>query len=161
MVELLLNESNSKWFDKVNTAQKETKTDVVTTAFKFAVGSLTRAYGPQSKQWQWGTVKNTHVPHLAKIAAFGSKTLFTGGSKTSINATSEINGPSWRMIVALGKDLKAYGVYPGGESGNPGSFYYDDMVDTWADGKLNELVYLRNTKQASDRIIATWKFTKK
>jgi penicillin amidase len=65
------------------------------------------------------------------------------------------------MIVALGKDLKAYGVYPGGESGNPGSFYYDDMVDTWADGKLNELVYLRNTKQASDRIIATWKFTKK
>jgi penicillin amidase len=160
-VELLLNEPNSKWFDKVNTPQKETKTDVVTAAFKFAVDSLTRAYGPQSKQWQWGTVKNTHVPHLAKIAAFGSKALFTGGSKTSINATSEINGPSWRMIVALGKDLKAYGVYPGGESGNPGSFYYDDMVDTWADGKLNELVYLRNTKQASDRIIATWKFTKK
>ena len=160
-VELLLNEPNSKWFDKINTPQKETKSDVVTAAFKFAVDSLTRAYGPQSDQWQWGTVKHTHVPHLAKIAGFGSKKLFNGGSKTSVNATSESNGPSWRMIVALGKDLKAYGVYPGGESGNPGSFYYDDMVDTWSEGKLNELVYLRNTKQASDRIIATWKFTKK
>lgn len=160
-VELLLNEPNAAWFDKVNTPQKETKNELITSAFKFAVDSLIKTYGPQSDKWQWGNVKHTHVPHLAKIAGFGSKTLFNGGSKTSVNATSESNGPSWRMIVALGNDLKAYGLYPGGESGNPGSFYYDDMVDKWSEGKLNELVYLKNKKQASDRIISTWKFTKK
>jgi penicillin amidase len=65
------------------------------------------------------------------------------------------------MIIALGKDLKAYGVYPGGESGNPGSFYYDDMVNTWSEGRLNELVYLRSKKESSERIISSWKITKK
>jgi penicillin amidase len=112
-----------------------------------------------NKDWAWGNLKHTNVPHLAKIAGFGSKFLNNGGSKTSVNAVSENNGPSWRMIVALGKNVKAYGVFPGGESGNPGSFYYDDMVDTWSEGKLNELVFLKAKNEKSDRIISTWKFT--
>ncbi len=160
-VELLLSEPNAKWYDNVTTPQKETLNDVLISSFKFAVDSLERAQGPLGNKWQWGNVKNTHVPHLAKIGGFGSKFLFNGGSKTSVNATSESNGPSWRMIVALGKDLKAYGVYPGGESGNPGSFFYDDMVNKWSEGQLNELVYLRSKDQASERIISKWKITKK
>ncbi|MFM6975621.1 MAG: penicillin acylase family protein [Sphingobacteriaceae bacterium] len=160
-VQMLLSDPDAKWFDNVKTPQKETKNDLLLSAFRFSVDSLTRAYGPQSDKWQWANVKHTHVPHLAKIGGFGSKTLFTGGSKTSVNATSESNGPSWRMIVSLGKDLKAYGLYPGGESGNPGSFYYDDMIEGWASGKLNELVYLRSKTQSSERIISTWKITKK
>jgi penicillin amidase len=98
---------------------------------------------------------------LAKIAGFGSKFLNNGGSKTSVNATSERNGPSWRMIVALGRSVKAYGIFPGGESGNPGSFYYDDMVDTWSSGKLNELVYLQSKDEKSERIISKWELSKK
>jgi penicillin amidase len=160
-VQLLLAEPTAKWYDNTNTPQKETKNDILLKSFKFSVDSLKRGYGPMSDQWQWANVKHTHVPHLAKIAGFGTKTLFNGGSKTSVNATSESNGPSWRMIIALGKDLKAYGVYPGGESGNPGSFYYDDMVNTWSEGRLNELVYLRSKKESSERIISTWKITKK
>ena len=65
------------------------------------------------------------------------------------------------MIVALGKEVKAYGVFPGGESGNPGSHYYDDMIDTWSDGKLNELLYLKVKDEKSKRIITTWKLNKK
>lgn len=160
-VQLLLSKPDAQWFDNVKTPQKETKNDLILKAFKFSVDSLTRTYGPMGEKWQWANVKHTHVPHLAKIAGFGTKTLMNGGSKLSVNAVSESNGPSWRMIVALGKDLKAYGVYPGGESGNPGSFFYDDQVDTWAEGQLHELLYLRSKEQASDRIISTWKFNKK
>ncbi|MGB4776627.1 MAG: penicillin acylase family protein [Daejeonella sp.] len=160
-VEMILNEPDAKWFDNVNTAQKETRNDIIQTAFTFAVDSLERKYGPMDEDWRWGNVKHTNVPHLAKIAGFGSKFLNNGGSKTSINALSETNGPSWRMIVALGKEVKAYGVYPGGESGNPGSFYYDDMVDSWSGGKLNELVYLKSKGETSKRIITTWKLNKK
>ena len=39
------------------------------------------------------------------------------------------------MVVELTDDIHAYGVYPGGQSGNPGSKYYDDFIDTWAAGK--------------------------
>jgi penicillin amidase len=160
-VELLLNEPNSVWYDNVKTAKKETREDLVNAAFKFAIDSLKRKYGSIDKDWEWGNLKSTNVPHLAKIAGFGSKNLYNGGSKTSVNAVSETNGPSWRMIVALGENVKAYGVFPGGESGNPGSHYYDDMVDTWSDGKLNELVFLKTKKEASKRIISTWKLKNK
>ncbi len=160
-VEMILHEPNAKWFDNVNTPQQETRDDILQAAFKFAVDSLQRKYGPINKDWKWGNVKHTHVPHLAKIAGFGSKFLNNGGSKTSINALSETNGPSWRMIVALGKNVKAYGVYPGGESGNPGSFYYDDMINTWSDGKLNELLYLQSKDEISRRIISKWDLNKK
>lgn len=158
-VELLLNEPNAVWWDNVHTARKETRTGLVNASFKFAVDSLQRKLGPLDKRWAWANLKNTHVPHLAKIAGFGSKFLYNGGSKTSVNATSESNGPSWRMIVALGKDVRAYGVFPGGESGNPGSHYYDDMIDTWSDGKLNELVFLKSKDQKSKQIISSWKLT--
>ena len=159
-VELLLNEPNARWYDNVHTTQKETRNDVVNAAFKFAIDSLLRKFGSIDSDWAWGNVKHTHVPHLAKIAGFGSKFLNNGGSKTSINAMSESNGPSWRMIVALGKNVKAYGVFPGGESGNPGSHYYDDMINIWSEGKLNELVYLKSATEKSKRIIASWKLNK-
>ena len=160
-VQLLLNEPNAVWWDNVKTAKKETRTDLVNASFKFAIDSLQRKFGPIDIEWAWANLKKTHVPHLAKVAGFGSKFLYNGGSKTSVNATSETNGPSWRMIVALGKEVKAYGVFPGGESGNPGSHYYDDMIDTWSEGKLNELLYLRVKDEKSKRIITTWKLNKK
>ncbi len=161
LVELIVKETNSNWFDDNRTPQKETRDDIIRAAYKFAVDSLQRKYGAISGDWKWGNVKHTHVPHLAQIAGFGSKFLNNGGSKTSVNATSERNGPSWRMIVALGKSVKAYGVFPGGESGNPGSFYYDDMVDSWSSGKLNELVYLQSKDEKSERIISKWELSKK
>jgi penicillin G amidase len=160
-VQLLLNEPNAVWWDNVKTAKKETRGDLVNSSFKFAIDSLQRKFGPIDSDWAWANLKKTHVPHLAKVAGFGSKFLYNGGSKTSVNATSESNGPSWRMIVALGKEVKAYGVFPGGESGNPGSHYYDDMIDTWSEGKLNELVYLKLKDEKSKRIISTWKLNKK
>jgi penicillin amidase len=52
------------------------------------------------------------------------------------------------MIVQLDKEWPlAYGLYPGGQSGNVGSKYYDNMVDKWAAGKLDTLVFLKNKEQ--------------
>ena len=43
------------------------------------------------------------------------------------------------MIVHLTNKTEAYGVYPGGQSGNPGSPFYDNFVDSWAAGKYYPL----------------------
>jgi penicillin G amidase len=59
------------------------------------------------------------------------------------------------MVVQMGPQVKGYGVFPGGESGNPGSYYYDDMFETWRNGKLNELLFLTSPDQKSDRIKST------
>lgn len=160
-IELIRKDPNSKWFDNVKTSRKETLTDLVNESFKFACDSLERKYGPIGKNWNWGDVKGTNVPHLAKIPGFGSKKLAIGGAKSTVNAMSETNGPSWRMVIELGKNVKGHGVYPGGQSGNPGSKFYDNMIDTWAEGKLNPLFFMQSPDDKSGKIISHYKISKK
>jgi penicillin amidase len=160
-IELIQKEPNSQWFDNVNTKQKETLADMVNEAFKYTCDSLERKYGSIGKNWEWGNVKNTNVPHLAKIPGFGTKPLHIGGGKSTVNAMSEANGPSWRMVIELGKTPKGHGVYPGGQSGNPGSPYYDNMVNTWAEGKLYDLFFMQSQDDNSGKVISRLKISKK
>jgi len=160
-IELIQKEPNSKWFDNIKTSRTETLKDLVNESFKFACDSLERKYGSIGKNWYWAKVKNTNVPHLAKIPGFGSKTLLIGGAKSTVNALSETNGPSWRMVIELGKTPKGHGVYPGGQSGNPGSPFYDNMIDTWAQGKLYDLFFMQSATDQSGKIISHYKISKK
>ena len=43
------------------------------------------------------------------------------------------------MIVHQKNPVEAYGVYPGGQSGNPFSPYYKNMVNDWVEGKYHVL----------------------
>jgi len=151
---LILKEPGSKWFDNINTPAKETLNDLVNEAFKYSCDSLERKYGPIGKNWAWANIKQTHVPHLANLPGFGSKTLMTGGARSTINALSESNGPSWRMVVELGKTPIGHGVYPGGQSGNPGSPFYDNMISTWADGKLYDLYLMSSANDDKAKVIS-------
>lgn len=160
-VQLILHEPNSRWIDNINTAKKETLADLVNEAFKYSCDSLERKYGPIGKSWEWANLKHTTIQHLAKIPGFGSKVLLTGGGKMTINALNESNGPSWRMVVELGKTPKGHGVFPGGQSGNPGSPFYDDMIDKWASGKLYHLYFMQSADDSSAKIISQLKISKK
>ena len=51
-------------------------------------------------------------------------------------------GPSWRYIVEMDKgNINAIGIYPGGQSGNPNSKYYDNYIDKWNKGDYLNLNY--------------------
>jgi penicillin amidase len=158
---LLLNEPNSKWFDDVKTPAKETCGDIVMHSFTVAVNQLVGEYGKPGKKWQWGEVKGSHINHLANLPGFGTGNFSAGGTGAVINALKGGNGPSWRMVVQMGPRVKGYGVFPGGESGNPGSFYYEDMFKAWKDGQLNELLFLQSPNEKSDRIKSTLTLSRK
>lgn len=160
-LQLIRKEPNSTWFDNVNTSARETLDDLVNESFKYACDSLERRFGAIGKDWHWANVKGTNVPHLAKIPGFGSKKLMIGGAKGTINALSESNGPSWRMVVELGPQPKGHGVFPGGQSGNPGSPYYDNMIDTWAKGQLYDLVLMTSVNDKNAKIISRLKISSK
>ena len=53
------------------------------------------------------------------------------------------------MIVHLSDEIEAYSVYPGGQSGNPGSKYYDMFIDSWAAGKYYRIVFIK--KEAAEK----------
>jgi penicillin G amidase len=102
----------------------------------------------------WYKVKNTTVAHLTKLPAFSYDHVKTGGWGNTINAMKTDHGPSWRMVVQMGKEeIEAYGVYPGGQSGNPGSKYYADFLQHWADGEYYRLLFLPNSESQDNKAI--------
>jgi len=150
----------ARWFDNVKTKERETLKQLVNTTFLASLDSLSKNYGKMGDNWKWSNVKKTSIKHLMQIPAFGVNNLSTNGDNNLVNATGKRNGPSWKMIVALGKTIKAYGVYPGGQSGNPGSFYYANMIETWRKGELYELLIMKKSTDKSDKLIGKITLTK-
>ncbi|GAB3827685.1 penicillin acylase family protein [Hymenobacter jeollabukensis] len=153
---LIMQEDTSRWIDDHRTSAREALTDLALESFRFTTDSLTRKFGPLGPKWAWSNQKSTDILHLARLPGFGHLDVDCGGGAAIVNATTERNGPSWRMVVALGPAPKAYGVFPGGQSGNPGSHYYDDLLETWRVGQLNELIYLTSPTQPHPRVSAAW-----
>ncbi|WP_310393056.1 penicillin acylase family protein [Hymenobacter sp.] len=153
---LLLNEPNSPWIDDRRTPAKETLPQLARQSLRFAVDSLSRKFGPLSPKWRWANQKGTDILHLLQLPGFGQLDVDCGGGAGIVNATTERNGPSWRMVVALGPRVRAYGVYPGGQSGNPGSPYYNELLETWRTGQLHELVFLRSATETNARVGTVW-----
>ncbi|SFQ30010.1 penicillin acylase family protein [Hymenobacter arizonensis] len=153
---LILKEENSPWIDDRRTPAPETLPELARQSLKFAADSLTRKYGPIGPKWRWADQKSTDILHLARLPGFGQMDVDCGGGSGIVNATSERNGPSWRMVVALGPQVQAFGVYPGGQSGNPGSPFYNNLLETWRVGQLDELVFLRSAQEQHPRVPTAW-----
>ena len=139
-VQLLLSDSTSKYYDDIRTPQKETLRDIVKRALNEAADSLYKLDASGGREWY--KVKNTTLTHLARIPAFSYDHLKIGGWNNTINAASGNHGPSWRMIVEMDSIPKAYAVYPGGQSGNPGSEHYGDYIENWVEGKYFTLHFV-------------------
>jgi penicillin amidase len=141
-IRLLKDSVSHRFIDNMGTDQLESQEDLFTMAFARMQNTV-----KDLKTAEWGKYKNTLIEHLAMIPAF-STNIDVGGNYKIVNATGKYHGPSWRMILDFdGGKIKGYGVYPGGQSGNPGSKYYDNMVSEWANGDYHELIY--NTDKSS------------
>lgn len=108
----------------------------------------------------WARFKSTRIEHLAKLDPFSRLNIDNSGGEYAINAVKKDHGPSWRMIVQLTKNTEAYGIYPGGQSGNPGSVYYDNFVDNWANGKYYPLWMMAKDEETDKRVKAIIRITK-
>jgi penicillin amidase len=151
----ILRDSGYKFLDNIETTQKETLADDVTIAFKNAVVQLKAA--ESEGRITWAKYKATRINHLTKLAPFSRLNLPIGGGTHCINATKEDHGPSWRMIVSLTSQTEAYGVYPGGQSGNPGSKFYDNFIDHWVAGKYYPLWMMKAGEEKDTRV--KWKMS--
>ena len=153
----MLKDSAYAFADNINTKNKvETIQDDILLAVKKAATHLQQL--EKADKLNWADVKDTRVNHLLKIPALSRLHLPIGGGKTCINATTDVHGPSWRMIVHLTDEIEAYGVYPGGQNGNPGSRFYDNFIDSWAAGIYYRLLFL-NKQDAEKHEKIKWHIT--
>ena len=156
LIEIAETDPNNKYFDRQSSSQIENLTDIANQSFDQMIEDLQEM--DEKRKSSWTAYQNTGVNHLLRIPAFSRNKLNNGGRSGTLNATSRTHGPSWRMIVDLDpKNRKAIGVYPGGQEGNPGSKYYDQMVDTWARGEYYDLHFM----QSEDEKLKSRTFTMK
>ena len=138
IIEMVETPDNHDYFDILSTKEKhESLGDIVCMSFIEMVKSFLALEGEASKNW--GNYKASEIPHLARMAPFGVSFIRTSGSKHIVNAMGKNHGPSWRMIVELSSPPRAYVNIPGGESGDPASPYYKDMLDQFFEGKYYEV----------------------
>ncbi len=141
---MLKNHPDNELMDIVNTPEKETANDLFLISFKETAEELTE-WKAKHGDYNWSAYKGTFVGHLLQaLPAFSRFDLPVGGDYNTVNATSKNHGPSWKMIVEMTSPPTGYGIYPGGQSGNPGSKYYDNLIDSWAAGDYINLLFIQD-----------------
>jgi penicillin amidase len=150
-----------KYIDNINTAEKESIYTIVTASLKKTALALKDFDANQ--RLPWAKFKQPGIYHIADkgksaLLPFARTNLYVGGNGNIINAVTQSHGPSWRMIVQLSSPTEAYGVYPAGQSGNPGSQYFDNFVDTWVAGKYYSLWYMREGDRLDKKVKWTISF---
>jgi len=157
---MLKNHPNDPFMDIVDTPEKETAIDLFSISFKAAAKELSE-WKNENGDYEWKNYKGAYVGHLLQaLPAFSRFDIPIGGDRNTVNASSTNHGPSWRMIVEMSSPPKAYGIYPGGQSGNPGSTYYDNFIDDWAAGNYHDMLFLQN-KNTTEGITSTQILTPK
>ncbi|WP_126971089.1 penicillin acylase family protein [Gynurincola endophyticus] len=142
-IEAILKDTNYLFLDDITTEVKEGLSDIVTRAFIETTEVLEKMENENKGSLAWYQYNNASVNHLLKLPVFSYNKLYTGGGVHIINAVSGNHGPSWRMIVHMTDPVEAYGIYPGGQVGNPGSKFYDQFINDWAAGRYYKLLFLK------------------
>jgi penicillin G amidase len=160
LFESLKKDTMLRYIDDVQTSQTETLNQQVTTAFKLAAAGL--ANEEKINGLVWWKHKGSAIQHLLRdnLKPFGRYDIQSGGSGDVLHAHTKTNGPSWRMIVHLTTETEAWGIYPAGQSGNPGSRFYDNFVDDWVKGSYYRLWLMKRNETGDKRIIGQLNFTK-
>jgi penicillin amidase len=156
LIDLMERDSAFAFFDiRETNGVRETAADIVNLSF----AKMAQYFkNNPDKQTDWASFRGFVIKHLGLIDAFSRTDVKVGGHKSAPNAMAVSNGPSWRMIVELGSPVRALGVFPGGQSGNPGSPYYDNMVGTWASGDYYDLRLFASAETAGQNARARHTF---
>lgn len=117
-----------------------TSAQVMRSAFSTATAQLSAKLGGSPSTWAWGRLHTTRIPSLAGATALGYPPRPASGDLWTVDAADgypvSSEGPSWRMIVKWTGhgQAAAEDIYPGGQSENPASPWYADLIADWWDG---------------------------
>ena len=140
----LLRDSTSAWWDDRRTATVvEQRDHIIADALAAALHEVSDRYGnPEGDGWRWDRVRHARINHLLYLPALSAPGIPVQGGQSTLSPTSGSGsfGASWRMVVELGPQVRAWGTYPGGQSGNPASARYDDRIRQWSEGQLDTLL---------------------
>ena len=146
-IRLIIQNPNSHYFTRIIGDRTLNLTDLVVQSWNDSIEELMEEELNEN-EWLWYRFNNSTINHLSNIEPFSHSRIKTSGAREAVNAISGSHAPSWRMVVSLEDEVRAWGVYPGGQSGNPGSKQYDSFIKPWSKGEYFELNFFRNKQEA-------------
>jgi penicillin amidase len=125
-----------------------------------ALQDLNRTFGSDPATWEWGKAHTLTLSHPLGKKDFQLGPVARPGDANTVNATSgtnfrQTNGASWREILDVGDWDRSVITNVPGESGNPESKHYADLLEDWAAGRYHPLPFSRKAVEAAmeERIV--------
>jgi penicillin amidase len=134
-----------------------------------AHAELEKLLGPDPAQWSWGKLHTVRFRHALDLQPGARNLLDLGplsrpGDEYTVNATGidgdgdsweQVSGASYREILDTSEWDQSVAVNTPGQSGQPGSPHYSDLMPLWDAGKYFPLVYSKKAVEAetTDRLV--------
>jgi penicillin amidase len=160
-----LRDGSSPWWDVRETRDLvERRDDVLATAMRDGYVQMREEHGdPASGAWRWDRVHSANIYHVLRLEPLSRLGIPVQGGPGTLSPSSGDGrfGASWRMVVELGPEVRAWTIYPGGQSGNPVSSRYADRIAAWSAGQLEPALVPREERAIpTDRVAARLTLTK-
>ncbi|MEK6300666.1 MAG: penicillin acylase family protein [Acidobacteriota bacterium] len=138
---------------------------LVAMSFADAVRELRARFGPDMKKWRWSDLHVAEFKHPlstddATRSVFDLKSVARGGDGNTVNATSgpkfiQRAGASFREILDLSDWDNSVAINVPGQSGQPTSPHYADLLPLWVEGKYFPMLFSREKveKNAAERLV--------
>lgn len=149
----LMQEPDNVWWDDGSTRDvRERRDDILRSSLVNAWSRVTARLGQPGDSWAWGRNRRANIRHLIGLPILSRPDVPVVGGPGSVSPSSGDgnHSASWRMVVELGDSVRAWGIYPGGQSGNPASARYDDFIGRWSAGTLDTLRFPRTAGELTD-----------
>jgi penicillin G amidase len=125
-----------------------------------ALQQIEHQFGTDESAWQWGRLHQLTLVHPLGKREFQLGPVARPGDGNTVNATSGVNfrqtnGASWREVLDVGDWDRSLMTNVPGESGDPSSKHYGDLLQDWAAGKYHPMPFSRKAVEAAmdERII--------
>ncbi len=145
----VLDGEGAHWCDDVDTSASESCAERVAQALDAAAAELAERYGDDAAAWRWGDAHYADHAHSVfrgrpLLAALFGQRVDNGGDAYTVNAAGYLVrdderpfvqrfGPALRAIYDLADLERSLYVVSTGQSGNPLSRHYGDMIERWRD----------------------------
>ena len=134
------------------------ETAAIAQSLTAAVTEARRRLGDDVSLWRWGRLHRAPFNHPlatdeARRELLNLPDIERGGDGNTVNNTSGANfqqthGASFREILDVSDWDRSVGTNAPGQSGQPGSRHYDDLLRLWAKGQYFPLLYSRQRVEA-------------
>jgi penicillin amidase len=124
-----------------------------------AARRLSNLEGNDPAKWSWGTLHTARFRHSLDQQSGAADLLDLGplprpGDETTVNATgyngdsfAQTSGASYREILDTANWDESLAINTPGQSGQPGSPHYSDLMNVWDAGEYFPLVYSKEAVQ--------------